>query len=60
MWSTPCDSQLIDETQAIRIPTKTKGAAALALQMVDQATQRNVFSATAGTMVDFLPMHRTT
>ncbi len=54
------DSQLIDETQTIRIPTETKGAAALALQMIDQATQCNILSTTSRTMVDFLSMHRTT
>ncbi len=51
--------QLIDKIQTVRIATKSKGAAALAFQMVHQATQRNVLPPAARTVVDILPMDRT-
>ena len=53
------NSQLFDKTQTFRIVTKSKGVAVLAFQMVHQATQRNVLPPAARTVVDLLPMDRT-
>ena len=47
-----CDSQLPHEPQTRRIPREAESAATLALQVVDQSTQRNVLPLASRAVID--------